>query len=168
MSDAPTVRARHLQDWLALVAREPAPYSQRFLERLPAEMVAEIEAVNAGTWLPAGHHVAMADALREAFGRAREHDYYRRAHLEERPEHRQPQRLAKRPRACAVHSVAVTGADAASDSRQSAASSSRRNVATSSPAGITRASGAPCPAHWAPYPYSPVAFAAAWRAFPAS
>jgi hypothetical protein len=79
VSDAPTVRARHLQDWLALVAREPAPYNQRFRERLPVEIVTEIESVGAGTWLPAGHHVAMADALRDAFGRAREHDYYRRA-----------------------------------------------------------------------------------------
>jgi hypothetical protein len=42
-------------------------------------MVSEIERVTPGTWLPAGYHVMMADALREAFGSAREHDYYRRA-----------------------------------------------------------------------------------------
>lgn len=70
---------RHLKDWLALVAREPAPYNQRFRDQLAPEIVAEIESVGAATWLPTGHHVAMADALREAFGRAREHDYYRRA-----------------------------------------------------------------------------------------
>jgi hypothetical protein len=80
--DGPAVRARHLQDWLALVAQEPAPYDRRFRERLPPEMVAQIEDVTSGTWLPAAYHVAMADALRDAFGRAREHDYYRRALVE--------------------------------------------------------------------------------------
>ena len=45
---------------------------------------------------------------------------------------------------------------------------SLRRRATNSAAGIARASGAPCPAHWAPYPNSPAAFAAACSAFPAS
>jgi hypothetical protein len=78
----PEVRARLLRDWLAFVAREPEPYASRFLQRLPREMVARVEDAAARVWLPAGYHVAMADALRDAFGRAREHDYYRRAFVE--------------------------------------------------------------------------------------
>jgi hypothetical protein len=75
----PEVRARHVQDWLVQVAREPEPYASRFREHLPPEMIAQIETVTATTWLPAQYHVAMADALRDAFGRTREHEYYRRA-----------------------------------------------------------------------------------------
>ena len=45
---------------------------------------------------------------------------------------------------------------------------SLRRRATNSATGDARASGAPCPAHWAPYPNSPAAFAAACSAFPAS
>jgi 4-oxalocrotonate tautomerase family enzyme len=45
---------------------------------------------------------------------------------------------------------------------------SLRMRATNSATGNARASGAPCPAHWAPYPNSPAAFAAACSAFPAS
>jgi hypothetical protein len=78
----PEVRAGLLRDWLAFVAREPAPYAGRFVERLPREMVTRIEEAPARLWLPAGYHVAMAEALRDAFGRAREHDYYRRAFVE--------------------------------------------------------------------------------------
>jgi hypothetical protein len=75
----PQVRARHLQDWLALVAREPEPCASRFLEILGREMITEVEGAHAQIWLPAAYHVAMADALREAFGPTREHAYYRRA-----------------------------------------------------------------------------------------
>jgi hypothetical protein len=82
VGEEPEVRARLLRDWLSLVARESAPYAQRFAERVPREMVARIEETAARMWLPAAYHVAMADALRDAFGRAREHDYYRRAFVE--------------------------------------------------------------------------------------
>jgi hypothetical protein len=78
----PEVRAGLLRDWLAFVAREPEPYAGRFVERLPREMVARVEQATARMWLPAAYHVAMADALRDAFGRAREHEYYRRAFVE--------------------------------------------------------------------------------------
>jgi hypothetical protein len=74
----PSVRARHLQRWLANVAREDDPWRGRFFEGLPAEARAEIEGALPEAWLPIAHHVQLAERMSEAFGPARAHAYYRR------------------------------------------------------------------------------------------
>jgi hypothetical protein len=74
----PLVRARHLQDWLTLVSEEPEPYRGRFFAAIEGETRRTIDAAGRWDWLPAGLHVALADALCEAFGPARAHEYYRR------------------------------------------------------------------------------------------
>lgn len=73
------MRARHLQDWLALVSREPDPYRGRFFAGIEGRTRAVIEGAGRWDWLPVGLHVELADRLADAFGPARAHDYYRRA-----------------------------------------------------------------------------------------
>jgi hypothetical protein len=75
----PLVRAGHLKDWLAFVAREEDPWRARFFAALPEERRRMIESASRVTWLPAALHVELADILARTFGAARAHDYYRRA-----------------------------------------------------------------------------------------
>ncbi len=75
----PQVRARHLQEWLAAVAREEDPFRARFFAALPARTKAAIDGAASVSWLPVGLHVELADVLHDAFGAARAHAYYRRA-----------------------------------------------------------------------------------------
>ncbi|HEY3818254.1 MAG TPA: hypothetical protein VGL81_13835 [Polyangiaceae bacterium] len=75
----PLTRARHLQEWLANVAREDDPWRARFFAALPTDMRQTIEATSKVEWLPARMHVVLAEILGEAFGPARAHAYYRRA-----------------------------------------------------------------------------------------
>ncbi|HEY8039941.1 MAG TPA: hypothetical protein VIF15_09120 [Polyangiaceae bacterium] len=75
----PVVRARHLQQWLENVTREEDPGRARFFASLPAEVRSTIEGASRVAWLPVALHVQLADVLRDAFGPARAHDYYRRA-----------------------------------------------------------------------------------------
>ncbi len=76
---APLVRARNLHHWLVLIGAEPEPWRSKFREALPREVFAAIEEAGRFEWLPAQLHVQMSDALLEAFGPQRAHDYYRRA-----------------------------------------------------------------------------------------
>jgi hypothetical protein len=75
---APLVRGRHLQEWLEAVGREPDPFRARFFAGLPAAMKSDILGTSGVTWLPVRYHVELADLMREHFGVARAHDYYRR------------------------------------------------------------------------------------------
>jgi hypothetical protein len=74
----PSVRARHVQQWLVLVDRYDEPYRTRFFERLPATLKASIEAASPVSWVPVEQHVALADLTRAAFGAQAAHHYYRR------------------------------------------------------------------------------------------
>jgi hypothetical protein len=78
-SAAPLVRVRHLQEWLANVAREEDPWRARFFEALPSRIRDEVEGAVRTEWLPMAHHVLFADILGHAFGPVHAHDYYRRA-----------------------------------------------------------------------------------------
>lgn len=75
----PTVRARHIHFWLELVERSEEPWRGRFFAALPPEVRAQADAAAPGTWLPIALHVTLADVLRETFGAARAHQFYRRA-----------------------------------------------------------------------------------------
>jgi hypothetical protein len=73
-----SVRARYLQRWLKNVSLEEDPYRARFLASLPPEVRSAIDGAIPDAWLPMDDHVLLADLLREAFGPARAHEYYRR------------------------------------------------------------------------------------------
>ncbi len=75
----PQVRARHIQFWLELVERSDEPWRSRFFAALPPEVRAQTDAAAPGTWLPIDLHVTLADVLRETFGDARAHAFYRHA-----------------------------------------------------------------------------------------
>jgi hypothetical protein len=74
---APSVRARFLQRWLQNVSREDDPWRARFFAAVPSDVQATIERAARDAWLPAAWHVLLADILRDAFGPARAHEYYR-------------------------------------------------------------------------------------------
>jgi hypothetical protein len=75
----PLVRARHLQQWLALIAATEAPYPERFLQRLAPATRTLITEASPVAWLPAGLHAELAEVMLAAFGARRAHEYYRHA-----------------------------------------------------------------------------------------
>ena len=75
----PTVRARHIQLWLALVERTDEPWRSRFFEALPAELRTRAESSAPEAWVPIDAHVQLAEVLQATFGAARAHQFYRRA-----------------------------------------------------------------------------------------
>jgi len=78
-SREPRVRARHCQEWLALIEKSEEPWRSRFLERLAPELRDQIESAARVGWLPVGAHVALADTLEQTFGEMRAHAFYRHA-----------------------------------------------------------------------------------------
>jgi hypothetical protein len=73
------VRARHLQQWLELVAAWQAPYAARFAQALnPAtrEQILQASPVN---WLPGALNAELADILLSTFGSKEAHAYCRYA-----------------------------------------------------------------------------------------
>jgi hypothetical protein len=73
------MRARHLQQWLELVAAWEQPYAARFAEALNPVTRAQIIQASPVQWLPAVLNTELAEVTLAAFGSRRAHDYYRRA-----------------------------------------------------------------------------------------
>jgi hypothetical protein len=71
------VRARHLQAWLEFVQAMEAPYPERFVQHLPAEIHKLIREASPVAWLPARLHAELAEVGLAAFGSRRAHEYYR-------------------------------------------------------------------------------------------
>jgi serine/threonine-protein kinase len=75
----PTVRARHLKDWLTHAAGDEDPWRARFFAALPDDVRSTIDSAVGSTWLPVDLHVLLADIMQDAYGPARAHEHYRRA-----------------------------------------------------------------------------------------
>ncbi|HEY2513582.1 MAG TPA: hypothetical protein VGI39_22090 [Polyangiaceae bacterium] len=75
----PLVRARFCQEWLELVEKEDEPWRGRFHAAVSSDLRESIVGACRVAWLPVSAHVALSDAVAQAFGVARAHDYYRRA-----------------------------------------------------------------------------------------
>jgi hypothetical protein len=76
-SDAPAVRAKHLQLWLATARRRlPSSEVADFAKRIPGPLLVDIERLTGPTWLNMELDVAFAEAMREAIGPSSVHRFY--------------------------------------------------------------------------------------------